>query len=153
MTSIDTSFRIAELLASGLKCSHVLMLLALEARGESDPRLVKAMSGLALGLGQGFNCGCLTAGCAVIGLYAGRADAADDEDPRCAAAIDDFSGWFHAMAKDAWGGIDCADIMQFDEALQAQRCPTLIASVWDRLEATLADHGIDPALSDAAEEA
>ena len=42
--------------------------------------------------------------------------------------------------------------MQFDEALQAQRCPALIAAVWDRLEATLADHGIDPALSDGAAE-
>ena len=151
MTSIDTSFRIAELLASGLKCSHVLMLLALEARGQSDPQLVKAMSGLALGLGQGFNCGCLTAGCAVIGLYAGRAGEADDEDPRFAALIDDFSGWFHAMAKARFGGIDCADIIKFDAALQAERCPALIAAVWQRLEATLVEHGIDPAVADAGE--
>ena len=151
MTSIDTSFRIAELLASGLKCSHVLMLLALEARGRSDPQLVKAMSGLAFGLGQGFNCGCLTAGCAVIGLYAGRAGEADDDDPRFAATLDDFSGWFHAMAKDTWGGIDCADIMKFDEALQAARCPALIATVWERLQATLLDHGIDPAAGEPEE--
>ncbi|MDR3493252.1 MAG: C-GCAxxG-C-C family protein [Ancalomicrobiaceae bacterium] len=151
MSAIDTSFRIAELLVSGLRCSHVLMLLALEARGESDPALVKSMSGLALGLGQGFNCGCLTAGCAVLGLYAGRADVDDEDDPRLAALIDDFSGWFHAMAKERFGGIDCADIMRFDEALQAQRCPALIAAVWDRLETTLADHGFDPAGAEPAE--
>jgi len=144
MTSIDTSFRIAELLASGMKCSHVLMTLALEARGESDPKLVRAMSGLALGMGQGFNCGALSGGCCVLGLHAGRASQDEVDDPRFAAMLDTFSGWFNAMARDHWGGIDCADIMKFDPALKAERCPALVADVWARLEETLTEHGLDP---------
>lgn len=148
MTSVDDSFRIAEMLASGLKCSHVLMTLALEARGETDPKLVRAMSGLALGMGQGFDCGTLSAGCCVLGLHAGRAREDEADDPRFAAMLDDFSGWFHAMAEERWGGIDCADIMKFDPDLKAQRCPALIAEVWDKVVETLREKGIDPAAPD-----
>ena len=57
----EESFRIAELLLDDFKCSHVLMRLALEAQGRDDPDLVRAMSGLAFGMGQGFNCGALSA--------------------------------------------------------------------------------------------
>ena len=145
MTTPDVAFRIAEMLASGMKCSHVLMTLALETRGETAPELVRSMSGLALGMGQGFNCGSLSAGCCVLGLHAGRAVEAEAEDPRFASMLDDFSGWFHAMATERWGGIDCATIMKFDPALKAQRCPAMIGEVWDRLEETLREAGLDPA--------
>ena len=56
----DESFRIAELLLQGYTCGHVLAKLALEAQGRDDPDLVRAMSGLALGMGRGLNCGSLT---------------------------------------------------------------------------------------------
>ncbi len=144
MSDPDTTFRIAEMLLSGLKCSHVLMKLALEAQGRDDPDLVRAMSGLALGMGQGFNCGALSGGCCVLGLVAGRAGEDETEDPRFASVLDAFSGWFHAAAKQRFGGIDCADIMKFDLALKAQRCPGLIGEVWDKLNEILAEHGIDP---------
>ncbi len=144
MSDPDTTFRIAEMLLSGLKCSHVLMKLALEAQGRDDPDLVRAMSGLALGMGQGFNCGALSGGCCVLGLIAGRAGEDEAEDPRFASVLDAFSGWFHTAAKQRFGGIDCADIMKFDQALKAQRCPALIGEVWDKLNEILAEHGIDP---------
>lgn len=139
----DASFRIAELLLDGFKCSHILAMLALEAQGRDDPDLVRAMSGLALGMGQGFNCGALSAGCCVIGLYAGRSNADAAEDPRFAGALDALSGWFHAMAKEKFGGIDCADIMKFDPALKAERCPGLILDTWTKATEILAEYGFD----------
>lgn len=145
MSDPDTTFRIAEMLLSGLKCSHILMKLALEAQNRDEPDLVRAMSGLALGMGQGFNCGALSGGCCVLGLVAGRAGEDEAEDPRFASVLDAFSGWFHTSAKQRFGGIDCADIMKFDQALKAQRCPALIGEVWDKLNEILAEHGIDPA--------
>ncbi|WP_165498270.1 DVU_1555 family C-GCAxxG-C-C protein [Siculibacillus lacustris] len=141
----DAGFRIAELLLSGLRCSHVLVRLALEAQGRDDPDLVRAMSGLANGMGQGFNCGALSGGCCVLGLVAGRAGESEADDPRFAAALDAFTGWFHAAAHERWGGIDCADIMKFDPVLKAERCPALILEVWEQLCDTLADHGFDVA--------
>lgn len=141
--SDDTSFRIAELLMQDFKCSHILMMLALEAQNRDDPDLVRTMSGLALGMGQGFNCGALSGGCCVIGLCAGRGGDNEADDPRFAAALDEFSGWFHAMAKGTYGGIDCADIVKFDPNLKAQRCPGLILDAWKKLVDVLADHGFD----------
>ncbi len=58
----DESFRIAELMLEGDTCGHILAKLALEAVGRDNPDLVRAMSGLAVGMGRGFNCGCLTGG-------------------------------------------------------------------------------------------
>jgi len=144
----DASFRIAELLLGGFKCSHILAMLALEAQGRDNPDLVRAMSGLALGMGQGFNCGALSAGCCVIGVYAGRSSSDEADDPRLAPAIDDLSGWFHAMANGSFGGINCADIMKFDEALKAQRCPGIILETWKKLTEILAEHGFDIEQSD-----
>jgi C_GCAxxG_C_C family probable redox protein len=141
----DESFHVAELLLEDFKCSHILMKLALEAQGRDSPDLVRAMSGLALGMGQGFNCGALSGGCCVLGLYAGRAGKDEDADPRFAAMLDDFTDWFHSDAKEHYGSIDCCDIMRFDPALKNERCPPLILKVWEKLEETLREYGIDPA--------
>jgi C_GCAxxG_C_C family probable redox protein len=137
------AFRIAELLLSGFKCSHVLMMLALEEQGRQNPDLIRAMSGLALGMGQGKTCGALSGACCVIGLCAGKDDDDAPEDPRFAGALEDFTAWFHAVMTERHGGTDCADIIHFDEARKAEICPTLILDVWTRLLETLDDHGID----------
>lgn len=139
----DDSFRVAELLLQGFKCSHILMTFALEAQGRGDPDLVRAMSGLAVGMGKGHNCGALTGGCCVLGLCAGRADAEEAEDPRFAAMLDDFTTWFTTIATERYGGIDCADIMRFDPALKQQRCPPLVLEVWQALRDTMTRHGAD----------
>ena len=139
----DDGFRIAELLLGDFKCSHVLMLMALEAQGRASPDTVRAMSGLALGLGQGFNCGALTGAAAVIGLCAGRGGEDEREDPRLAAVLDDFTGWFNGAMTERYGGINCADIINFDPALKSTRCPALIAEVWDKLLECLDAHDID----------
>ena len=139
----EESFRVAELLLDDFKCSHILMRLALEAQGSDDPDLVRAMSGLALGMGQGFNCGALSAGCCVIGYYAGRGGDGEREHPELGAMLDDFTGWFNAAATGQYGGINCSDIMKFDETLKRDRCPALIIATWDKIKETLANHGVD----------
>ena len=113
----EESFRVAELLLDDFKCSHILMRLALEAQGREDPGLIRAMSGLALGMGQGFNCGALSAGCCVIGYYAGRGGEGEHEHPELGAMLDDFAGWFNAAATGQYGGIDCSDIMPSSKAV------------------------------------
>lgn len=139
----DDDFRIAELLLDGFTCSHILMRLALEAQGRDDPDLVRTMSGLSLGMGQGLACGALSAGCCVIGYYAGRGGDGESPHPELPAMLDDYAGWFVAKATHDYGGVDCAKIMGFDEAVKRERCPALIAASWRKLQETLADHGVD----------
>lgn len=139
----EESFRVAELLLDDFKCSHILMRLALEAQGRDEPDLVRAMSGLCLGMGQGFNCGALSAGCCVIGYFAGRGGDGESEHPELGAMLDDFAGWFNAAATGQYGSIDCSEIMKFDEALKRERCPALIIDSWEKIKETLANHGVD----------
>jgi hypothetical protein len=59
----DTMIRMMRLAQKGFTCSQILLLLALEARGEQNPALVRAAAGLAYGCGTGKgSCGVLTGG-------------------------------------------------------------------------------------------
>ena len=49
----DTMIRMMRLAQKGYTCSQILILLALEARGEQNPSLVRAAAGLAYGCGTG----------------------------------------------------------------------------------------------------
>lgn len=139
----DKSFRVAELLLQGFTCGHVLMKLALEAQGRDNPDLVRAATGLALGMGQGFNCGALTGGCCVLGLYAGRAGEDEQVHPFFDVMLEEFSGWFDCEMTEKCGGINCADIMKFDLKLKQQRCPGVILDVWKKAKEILAKHEVD----------
>ncbi|MCF8480376.1 MAG: C-GCAxxG-C-C family protein [Rhodospirillum sp.] len=139
----DDSFRIAELLLADMKCSHVLMTLALEASGGTNPELIRAMSGLALGMGQGLNCGALSGGCCVLGLLAGRGGETEMEDPRFMELLEEYSGWFLATTTERHGGPNCADIMRFDPALKVKVCPALVGDCWDKIKEILERHDID----------
>ncbi len=64
----------------GYTCSQILILLALEARGEQNSALVRAAAGLAYGCGTGKgSCGVLTGGSCVIALFAGKGSDEEQE--------------------------------------------------------------------------
>lgn len=144
MTEED-SFRIAELMLEGRGCGYVLMKLALEAQGRDDPALLRAMSGLTLGMGCGLACGALTGVCCVLGLYAGSSPDRAEDDPSLAFMLNDVVGWFTDEAKRRYGGIDCAEIMRSDPALRQRRCPELLAGTWAKAVESLEKYGFDPA--------
>ncbi|MGO9483333.1 MAG: DVU_1555 family C-GCAxxG-C-C protein [Rhodomicrobium sp.] len=142
----DESFRIAELLLDGHTCGQILVKLALEAQGRDDPDLVRAMAGLALGMGQGFNCGSLSGGCCLLGLYGGRSDENQPGQPRFDIMLEEFSGWFESEMTEKYGGINCEDIIHFDPALKQERCPGIILDCWLKAKEILAKHKVDIAL-------
>jgi hypothetical protein len=139
----DESFRIAELLLEGYTCAQILVKLALEAQGRDNPELARAMAGLALGMGQGFNCGSLTGGCCVLGLYGGRTGEKQPEHPRFDVMVEEFSGWFEAEMTAKYGGINCEKIMGFDATLKHQRCPEIILDCWLKAREILEKHRVD----------
>jgi hypothetical protein len=141
----DESFRIAELLLQGYTCGHVLAKLALEAQGHDNPDLVRAMSGLALGMGRGLNCGSLSGGCCILGLYGGRANDGEQVHPRFDLMIEQFSAWFVDAMGEKYGGVNCQEIINFDPKLMQQRCPGLILESWRKIKEILAEHKVDVA--------
>ena len=86
---MDDRERLRELKQQGFFCSQVLMQLALDLQGRDNAPLVRAMHGLAGGLGfMGETCGAPTGGACVLGLYAGKGTADEPEglEPRAGSA-------------------------------------------------------------------
>lgn len=146
--SLRESHRAAELMDRNLGCSQALMLMALEAGEKRNPELASAlldtMSGLSLGMGQGFNCGALSGGCCVLAYCAGCGRRVNGEESDALfTMLDAFGSWFTATMTREYGGIDCSEIVEFDDELKRSRCPDIIAASWMKIRETLAEHGLD----------
>ncbi len=139
---MDVFDRMLELSREGYFCAQILLILAMEAEGESDPALVRAMGGLNGGLGSsGGLCGALSGGACFLSYFAGKGE--DDElaHPACDAMIQELVKWFREYTAE-YGGCDCAQILQGDAKNKMQRCPLLVQAVFERCIALLEEHGI-----------
>lgn len=139
----DSSFRMLELHTQGFGCSQILMQMALEEQGKSNPDLVRAMTGLLRGMNCGKNCGALTGACCVLGLYAGRGTREEHEDPNLDLMLHQLVEWFEAEYKPLYGSIDCAGIIGDDPKLQFTRCPQIVAETFAKVEEILTSHQYD----------
>ena len=143
----ELTIRVMRLASQGLYCSQIMMALALETSGRSNPELIRALAGLAFGGGMGKgSCGVLSGGGCVLGLYTGKAGPGEEESPALMPMLEEFYDWFAAEAQGAGGGISCEAIMG-DDAPRApqQKCGLLVAKAFGKLLELLAAHGFDPA--------
>lgn len=139
----EDTFRIMDLSMQGFQCSQILVLMALEAQQRRDPDLIRAMTGLVGGMGCGKTCGALTAGCCVLGLYAGKDSADKDADERLQGMLTQFVEWFEAEYAARYGGINCNDIVRDDMRNRAARCPTIVIESLAKVKELLAENGYD----------
>lgn len=136
--------RVLELGRQRFYCSQIVMTMALDLQGRDDPALIRAMEGLAGGLGfTGEVCGTLTAGAAALGLYAGRGRAAEDGDPTMVFMVEDLVRWFIDGYGAAYGGIRCREILGADTGNEATRCPAMIAGTFQKVKDLLVENGFD----------
>jgi hypothetical protein len=136
----NEDFRVAELSLQGFSCSHIMITMGLDALGHDNPELLRAMSGLAVGMGNGLTCGVLTGGCCLLALYAGKGNRDEEVDPRLPLMLEEYTEWFGDECRaNKYPGIDCADIMQGNPQLKTERCPGLtlraVRKVFEILEA------------------
>jgi C_GCAxxG_C_C family probable redox protein len=131
-----------ELTWQGFHCSQVLLILGLEAQGKRDPDLIRAMNGLAGGLGfSGELCGALTGGACLLGLYAGRGTPDEEEHVKLNLMITELVEWFSAEFTEKYGGISCSAILDDDPQNRTVRCPVLVAGVYEKVKALLIENG------------
>lgn len=117
--------KVMELLSQKFHCSQVMMQVGMSVLGLDEPNLVKAMTGLAGGLGGcGRNCGALTGGVCMLSLFAGRGEEQEEADPDLAAMISELLAWFEVT----YGSPDCDDIIQGDKANIPLTCPKLVCA-------------------------
>jgi C_GCAxxG_C_C family probable redox protein len=141
---MDGLDQIIALRKQGFYCSQMILLLGLEQLGKSNPDLVRAMHGLAGGLGfSGELCGALTGGASLLGLYAGKGTPEQLEDPRLDFMIVDLVKWFKAEYGEQFGGIRCDEILAGNSQNQVIRCPLLVTGVLQKVNELLIENGYD----------
>jgi C_GCAxxG_C_C family probable redox protein len=141
---MDDNNELVILRKQGFYCSQILMLQGMEMMGKSNPDLIRAMHGLAGGLGfSGELCGALTGGASLLGLYAGKGTAEQPEDPRLDFMIQDLVKWFKAEYTEQFGGIRCEEILAGNHQNQSIRCPVLVNGVLQKVKDLLVENGYD----------
>jgi hypothetical protein len=143
----DLMLRMLQLSQKGYSCSQILIRLILEARGEDNPALVRAMGGLAYGCGAGrTTCGTLTGACCALALYAGKGRDGEAPDDRLMLMLQDLSDWFWDRVGSTHGGMACEAIVgEAGPAAARQRCGVIVADTYAKLLEILAANGFDPA--------
>jgi len=136
--------QLMKLRQQGFYCSQIILLQGQEMTGKSNPDLIRAMHGLAGGLGfSGELCGALTGGASLLGLYAGKGLPDEAEDPRLDFMIQDLVKWFKAEYTEQYGGIRCEQILAGDSQNKAVRCPVMVISVLQKVKDLLVENGYD----------
>jgi C_GCAxxG_C_C family probable redox protein len=128
----------------GFYCSQMILLQGMEQMGKTNPDLVRAMHGLAGGLGfSGELCGALTGGASLLGLYAGKGSPEQEEDPRLDFMIQDLVKWFKAEYGEQFGGVRCEEILAGNNQNKTTRCPLMVSGVLQKVNELLVENGFD----------
>jgi hypothetical protein len=139
----QTMLRMMELDYNGYYCSQILLILALEAQGKSDPDLVRAMGGLAHG--SGFTdgiCGTLSGAACLLALYAGKGADREFEDENLKYMLKDLYEWFEQTFGRRYGDITCEAIVG-DRTEIRQRCAEVVAKTYGKVLELLSAGGYD----------
>lgn len=142
----DLFIRMMQLGQKGFNCSQILLLLALEERGRTNPDLVRAMAGLAYGCGTGrAACGVLTGACALLAFWAEKEN--DPEQPAeiLPMMLQELSDWFDQRVGQPHGGITC-DAITGDAGPAASRqvCGSIVADTYAKALEIASDNGFYP---------
>jgi C_GCAxxG_C_C family probable redox protein len=137
-------FRMIELGGKGYYCSQILMFMGLEAQGKENPDLIRAVAGLAGGLGfTGDTCGALSGAACLLGLYAGKGLEDEAEDPRLNKMIGELVEWFSDEYGKLYGGIRCDIILDNNPQSRTTRCPSLVLGAYEKVKVLLLENGFD----------
>ena len=110
---------------NGYCCSQIVMQIGLEMLGRENDELVEAMAGLCDGVKCGRICGAASA--AVCLLYLADGKAAE------MGLIQEYLDWF----EDAFGALDCEELLGNDPMAKLEKCPMFVESTILKLEELL----------------
>jgi C_GCAxxG_C_C family probable redox protein len=141
---MDNMEQLITLRKQGFYCSQMILLQGMEQMGKTNPDLVRAMQGLAGGLGfSGELCGALTGGASLLGLYAGKGTPEQEEDPKLDFMIQDLVKWFKAEYGEQFGGVRCEEILAGNNQNKMTRCPLMVSGVIQKVNELLVENGFD----------
>ncbi len=139
----DQQFRVLELAQKGFFCSQIIMQLALDLKEEDNADLVRAMSGLAFGVGCGSGtCGALSGAACVIALYSGKGSDEEEEHPAKELMHAELAEWFEGEIGNKYGGIVCEKIAG-ENLEHRDRCGSIVIECFEKAKELLLERGFD----------
>lgn len=137
----DFQMELMALEGRGYHCSQVLLLLALKQMGRENVGLIRAMGGIALGLGHSNEtCGALLGGACVLGLYCGKGMDGEREHDMFRMMVHRLVEWFRDKLCSDCGSTKCSDIL---DVHGRSKCGLLVRSVWEKCMELLEENDVD----------
>jgi hypothetical protein len=135
--------RMFQLAKKGYYCSQILIIMGLEARGERNPDLARAVGGLARGCGEGsYTCGSLTGGCCLLSLFTGRGCDKEERHEKHQQMAGELVRWLWQKYRFKYGGIECMAIRDAEKDEPAyQRCWQVLEDVFFKVNDILNETG------------
>ncbi|MCL6479155.1 MAG: C-GCAxxG-C-C family protein [Peptococcaceae bacterium] len=143
----EDMLRMFELARQGFSCSQILLIMGLEAQGKHDVEIIRAMAGLAGGMGfSGETCGALTGGACLLGLYAGKGTPGEQSHDKFDLMVSELVDWFKQQTAE-YGGITCGHILGDDLRYKtvSVRCGNIVRDTYEKVKEILLNYGINPA--------
>lgn len=143
----DTAFRIYKLASSGFCCTQIIFKLVLEDEETENIDLIKAFNGFCGGLGSDEKtCGILSGGIAVIGLYAGKGEAAKYYDENFHKMLGEYINWF----KEEFESTECRDIIGIQKITDGNgninypvKCGEILLKSYEKIQQIICKYGYD----------
>jgi C_GCAxxG_C_C family probable redox protein len=141
----DVILRIMQLKQKGYCCAQILLILALEAQGEVNAGLVRAVQGLCFGVAMsGEICGALSGGVCLISLYTAKGSDTEEVHERFSLMTCELVEWFRNNMGETYGGIRCDDILT--KYPDKSVCGSIVAATYGKAMEILMDNGLDPSI-------
>ncbi|MDD4457442.1 MAG: C-GCAxxG-C-C family protein [Syntrophotalea acetylenica] len=140
---LENTMRMFELAEKGYYCSQILLSLALDSCGRTNPDLIRTMAGLAHGAGFGAGtCGALTGGCCLLAFYSAKGSDTEEETELFMGMRQQLTEWFIESVGEQYGGVDCETIVG-DGADKQIRCGQIVGAVYAKARDILTRNGFD----------
>ncbi len=136
---------ILRLAHQGYCCAQIILYMALDLQGKSNPGLIRAMNGLCHGeVGTKGPCGAVSGAACLLSYYSGKGSETETADEKLPLMLSELSEWFSHYGSERFGGINCSDIVG-DAGPDRSICGGLISACYGQAMTILTQYGYDPA--------
>ena len=140
----DTGFEMFKLFNAGYRCTQIMMKMALDAEEKENPDLLRALNGFCIGIGTAPKiCGVLTAGIALLGLYAGKGTDTEYSKPGFTEMVDEYSEWFETEfgGRECWELIGVVSITDWTTKQEYRlKCGNILLKSYEKIQEILMNH-------------
>ncbi|MEA4926537.1 MAG: C-GCAxxG-C-C family protein [Syntrophomonadaceae bacterium] len=140
----EMAFEMFKLFNAGYCCTQIMLKMALDEEEKENADLLRVFNGFCIGIGSSPKiCGVLTAGIAVLGLYAGKGKDTEYSKPGYSEMVDEYTEWFETE----FGGTECREligVVSFTDWSTSQeyklKCGNVLMQSYEKIQEILVNH-------------